>query len=199
LNLFILFSKDKIEMRSGPGYISFHLLEEERTMKNNKNTVLCSETLRKMREEYGYDNGAWSDQTINIDYVTPPPAPCSAFYTTADVKEIDLDCWQNIRGGVQKTLNAISSSSQTSCINTSCGDPTSYGDTNIPPFSKLCPWVQCVAKNCASTDSTLVQSVFGSTTPNTNISCNNVSVLSSTLPSSSPIPPLPSLPSLPST
>jgi len=119
-------------------------------------------------EWYGYDNANWSDPTVEIpnseSSSSSSSATCTAFYNTGDVAQIDLDCWQLIRGAAEEEVNNNSSSSQTSCLSNQCADPTSYGDMEIPPQEKLCPWIQCIQKNktaCTSNSTTFYNTVVG--------------------------------------
>jgi hypothetical protein len=143
---------------------------------------------KMFREWYGYDNADWANpalETQDSSSSTPTEkAPCTSFYATGDVAQIDLDCWQLLRGAAAEDVNQISNSSQTSCLSNQCADPTSYGDMDIPPSEKLCTWVQCIQQNKTACSSTLYNTVVGSDANATTIA----SMQCPTSPPSSPSP-----------
>jgi len=109
----------------------------------------------------GFMNNDWVNPNIKIDEA-PAPFPCSIFYQNQNqAGQMDVECWQCIRGQILETINKNKDKNSTSCIDNGCANLTIYSDTTIPSPKDLCEFLTCVKQNRSRCTDELFYTVFG--------------------------------------
>lgn len=136
-------------------------------------------TTKKGFTSIGYLNTDWVNPNVKVEgVVQDPPFPCQLFYGSMDHGEIDMSCWQCIRGEILKVQNLESKDAgscsptdmtcvekakqNTSCISNPCANLTMYSDVDLPSPEEFCAFAQCVKENRSTCGDDLFYAVFGS-------------------------------------